>query len=260
MRRRALLLGAPLLLAAGPAPRSGLTRHDIPPAALPVSRLDLPWWRARHNAVLERLRQPPVDLLLIGDSITQDLERRGPLPQQDFGAVWNRFYAPRNAVNMGFKGDSTAHVLWRLHNGELEGVAPKVAQILIGANNFGRVRWRAADTFVGIEAIVTELRRRLPRTRIILLSVLPSRRSGWVNEQTTEINRLLAARHKPGGDVRFVDATTAFVKAGALDPQAYYDGALSPPEPLLHPSAAAWMRMAEMVEPTISALMGDRPR
>ena len=265
MRRRALLLGTPLLLAAGAAPRNATTRHDLPPAALPLSRLDLPWWRARHNAVLERLRQPPVDLLLIGDSITQDLERRGPLPQQDFGPVWNRFYAPRNAVNLGFKGDSTAHLLWRLQNGELDGIAPKAAQLLIGANNFGRVRWRAADTFTGIEAILAELRRRLPRMRIILLSVLPSRRSAWVDEQTLEVNRLLAARHKPAGDVRFgdirfIDVTAAFLKAGTLDPRAFYDGALTPPDPLLHPSAAAWTRMAEMVEPTLSAMMNDRPR
>lgn len=215
--------------------------------------MDLPWWRDRHAAVLARLRQGPTGLLLIGDSITQDLERRGPLPQQDFSAVWNRFYAPRNAVNLGFKGDTTASVIWRLRNGEVNGIAPKVAQVLIGANNFGRVRWDAAATFAGIEAILADLHRLLPRMKIILLSVLPSRRSAWVDAQTQAINRMLAQR--PAGAVRFIDVTAAFLKNGALDPDAFYDGALTPPEPLLHPSAAAWMRMAEMVEPSLSAML-----
>jgi lysophospholipase L1-like esterase len=263
IRRRSFLLGAPLLLAAaGPAPRQGVVTLPGPiAAATPLSRMDLPWWRARHGAVLDRLRDGPVDLLLIGDSITQDLERRGPLPQQEFGPVWDRFYAPRKAANLGFKGDTTASVLWRLRNGEVAGIAPKVAQVLIGANNFGRVRWNAAQTLAGIEAILTELHKRLPRTKIILLSVLPSKRSAWVDAQTTEVNHLLATRHHPGGgDVRFVDVTPVFMKNGALDQDAFYDGALTPPDPLLHPSAAAWMRMAEMVEPTLAAMMGDRPR
>ena len=247
MRRRTLLLGAPLLAAAGPVP--------VVPAARPLSRMDLPWWRERHEAVLTRLRQGPTDLLLIGDSITQDLERRGPLPQQDFSAVWNRFYAPRNAVNLGFKGDTTASVIWRLRNGEIADIAPKAAQILIGANNFGRVHWNAAGTFVGIEGVLAELRHRLPRTKIILLSILPSRRSAWVDAQTREINQMLARHHTTGTDIRFIDVTAAFMKNGALDQNAFYDRLLQPPEPLLHPSAAGWRRMAEMVEPTLSALM-----
>ena len=249
--RRGLLIGAPLLLmAAG---------RDIP-ATRPLSRMDLPWWRTRHQQVLERLRQGPADLLLIGDSITQDLERRGPLPQQDFGVVWNRFYAPRRAVNLGFKGDTTASVIWRLRNGEISSVAPKVAQLLIGANNFGRVHWDAVDTFSGIEAIVTELRQRLPRTKIIVLSVLPSRRSTWVDAQTTALNQLLAARFGHMDNTQFIAVVGAFLKNGRLDEGAFYDGFLQPPEPLLHPSAAGWLHMAEMVEPTLSAMMGDARR
>ncbi|MSP04801.1 MAG: hypothetical protein EXR05_06100 [Acetobacteraceae bacterium] len=251
LARRALLLGSPLLLAAaGP---------DVP-AARPLSRMDLPWWRARHQGVLERLRQGSADLLLIGDSITQDLELRGPLPRQDFAAVWDRFYAPRHAVNLGFKGDTTASVIWRLRNGEISGVTPRAVQLLIGANNLGRVRWDAMATFAGIEAIVTILRQRLLRTKIIVLSVLPSRRSPWVDTQTKALNRMLAERFLRSVDARFIDVSAAFLRHGVLDETAFYDGALNPPEPLLHPSAAAWLRIAEIVEPTLSAMMGDRAR
>jgi lysophospholipase L1-like esterase len=262
MRRRALLLSAPLLLGAGPPsapPRHAEGVRTLPQpvaAARPLSRMDLPWWRARHEAVLARLREGPADLLLIGDSITQNLELRGPEAWRDFTPVWQRFYAGRNAVNLGFKGDTTASVIWRLRNGELPASAPKVAQVLIGANNFGRVHWSAEDTRAGIVAILAELRQHLPMTKVILLSVLPSRRSDWVDAQTREINRLLATRFG-GGDATFIDVTTAFVKNGTLDEAAFYDGRLNPPEPLLHPSPAGWMRMAEMAEPTLASLMGD---
>ncbi|MSP29929.1 MAG: hypothetical protein EXR09_05615 [Acetobacteraceae bacterium] len=254
--RRTLLLGAPLLLAAAPVNQ---VRPALVPAAQPLSRMDLPWWRARHQAVLERLRQGSVDLLLLGDSITQDLERRGPLPQQDFRPVWNQFYAPRRAVNLGFKGDTTAHILWRLCNGEVAGIKPKVVQLLAGANNFGRVHWHADDTFAGFEAILHELLHRLPDTKVIILSVPPSRRSVWVDVQTREINDRLAYRFASATGMRFIDVTAAFLKEGVLNPDAFYDGALEPPDPLLHPSAPTWQRMATMVEPTLAAWM-DRPR
>ena len=250
MRRRQLLFATPFLMGAGPA---------VVPAARPLSRLDLPWWNARHQSVLQRLRQGPTDLLLIGDSITQNLEATGPQPWMNFAPVWQRFHAPRHAVNLGFKGDTTASVIWRLRNGEVSAIAPKVAQILIGANNFGRVHWDAADTLAGIAAILAELHQRLPSTKIILLSVLPSRRSDWVDAQTRALNRMLAARHATG-EVRFIDVTQAFLKNGALDEAAFYDGQLRPPEPLLHPSPAGWIRMAEMVEPVLSTLMGDARR
>jgi len=259
-RRRVLLTAPALLGAAGPAPGQQATQVGIPPAARPVSRMDTPWWKARHEAVLRRLKQGPCDLLLIGDSITMDLERRGPIPEMDFGAVWERFHAPRKAVNLGFKGDSTAHLLWRLRNGELDGGRPKAVQLLIGANNFGRVRWDAADTMAGIDAVLSEIQRKLPRVPVLLVGVLPSKRSDWVDTQTVALNRMLAARFPAGRDVDFIDAGAIFHRNGALDPDAFYDGKLRPPEPWLHPSASAWLRMAELIEPRLSARMGDARR
>ena len=248
-RRNFFLIGTAGLLA-GAAPRPPL-------AATPIARLDLPWWRARHGAVLRRIRQGYVDLLYIGDSITQDLEKHGPPDWQNFSPIWQRFYDDRNAVNLGFKGDTTANVLWRLRNGEISGVAPKLAIVLIGANNLGRVHWGAEETFAGIEAILAELRQRLPRTKILLLGVLPSERSIWVSETTSRINRVLAARHPPGGDITCMDVTPIFQNDGRLDSGKFYDPLLRPPEPPLHPTAQAAAQMAEAIEPTVAALMGD---
>src|SRR3984957_17868187 len=158
-------------------------------AATPISRMDLSWWRERHQAKLEELRRTRPNLIFLGDSITEDWEYDGPEEWRKFVPVWQRFYGDRNAVNLGFKGDTTASLLWRIRNGECDGIAPKVAVILIGANNLGRLHWSAADTVLGIDAIIAELRRRLPTTRVLLLGVLPSERSDWITETTLTINR-----------------------------------------------------------------------
>jgi lysophospholipase L1-like esterase len=237
----------------GPTPE-----HHVPLAAVPISRMDLPWWRERHEAVLQRLRQGKVDLIFLGDSITQDWEKHGPPGWQDFQPIWERFYGDRNAVNMGFTGDTTASLLWRIENGEVDGISPKVAVILIGANNLGRVHWSAEETVTGIDAIIKQLRRRLPRTRLLLLSVLPSERSAWASEQTVTINHLLAERYGDRGDVTFLDVTQVFMKNGRPDPDLYLDRFRDQSEPLLHPSAQGQERLAAFIEPTLATLMGDR--
>jgi lysophospholipase L1-like esterase len=234
------------LLAAAPRP---------PAAATPIARLDLPWWKARHEAVLHRLQQGPVDLLWIGDSITQNWEKTGPAPQQDYQPVWQHFYGTRNAVNLGFKGDTTASLLWRVRNGEVAGIAPKAAIILIGANNFGHVHWGAADTVTGIEAIVAELHQRLPTTKLLLISVLPSERSAWVDENTVAINAALAQRYGKSSDVTWFDATRLFTKDGKTDRTLYYDPYLLPPEPTLHPDRHGMEKLASAIEPIVSNMM-----
>jgi lysophospholipase L1-like esterase len=242
--RRALLGAVPLLAAAG----------RLPAAATPISRLDTPWWKQRHEAKLVELRAARPELIWLGDSITQNFELDGPQPWAQFRAVWNRFYAPVRAVNLGFKGDATSHLLWRMEHGELDTIAPRAAVVLIGANNMGRLRWPAGDSLVGIETVIATLRRRLPATRVLLLSVLPSDRSPWVDETTLAINQGLAQRFGQG-DVAFQDVTRVFRPAGTLDRSLFYDGLLTPPEPLLHPTAAGMAKLAEAIAPSLQQLL-----
>ena len=84
----------------------------------------------RHDSFNERVKQGNVDLIFIGDSITQGWENSGK-------AAWSEAYGKRNAVNLGISGDRTQHVLWRLDNGNIEGIKPKLAVIMIGTNNSG---------------------------------------------------------------------------------------------------------------------------
>ena len=157
--RRVLLLAAAVVLTAA-----------SDPAATPLSRDNLPWWHARHEEKLARVRASRVDLVFLGDSITQDWEEHGPPEWRDFAPAWQRFYGDRNAVNLGFKGDTTASLLWRMQHGEVDGIQPKVAVVMIGANNNGRVHWSAEQTLDGIAAII--VRRGWTRLR-------PPRTTGW---------------------------------------------------------------------------------
>jgi lysophospholipase L1-like esterase len=249
--RRALLAAAVLLGAAATPARL---------ASVPLSRTDLPWWSARLAAKAAELRHGPVDLVFYGDSITQDWELAGPEPWRDFTPIWQHYYAGRHAVNLGFKGDTTAHLLWRIENGEAFGIHPKAAVILIGANNFGKLHWPAPETEDGIVRIVTELRHRLPGTKILLLGVLPSIRNAWVDANTVALNTALAARYRAAGDVTFLDVGAVLRKNGRVDPDRFMDPHLTPPDPPLHPSAPAQAAIAAAIEPVLAAMLGEHPR
>ncbi len=252
MRRIALLLLA-AAFAMGAAPL----------AAIPISRDNVPWWHARHLEKLREAHAGPVDLVFLGDSITQNWERSGPPPWRDFRPVWQHFYGGRHALNLGFTGDATSHLLWRLEHGEVAGLHPRAAVILIGANNLGRLHWPADADVTGIEAVVAETRRLLPGTRILLLGVLPSDRGAWVLQTTAAINRALAARYGGGAvpGVTFMDLSRMFLLPdGRVDDSRFLDPRLTPPEPALHPDAQTAARMAAAIEPTLAAMLGDRPR
>ena len=85
----------------------------------------------RHESFNERAKQGDVDVIFLGDSITQGWEGKDAVP------VWNKYYGARKAMNAGIGGDRTQHVLWRLDNGNIAGIKPKLAVIMIGTNNAG---------------------------------------------------------------------------------------------------------------------------
>ncbi len=228
-------------------------------AEVPVSRLAEPWWRQRFEEKRSELRQGPVDLIWLGDSITQDWERNGPQPWSRFAPVWQRFYGDRHAVNLGFKGDSTCHVLWRLRHGEVDGLSPRAVVLLIGANNFGHIHTDAAETEAGIEAVLDELHLKLPQTHVLLLGVLPSIRSPWVSENTDRLDAGLRRRIEFGRPyVTYQDVGRLMVRNGQVDPDAFLDRHLTPPDPPLHPTAQTQAAIAAAIEPEVAHMLGDR--
>jgi len=228
-------------------------------AATPISRMDLPWWHARFIEKQAELHRGPVDLVWLGDSITQNWEKAGPEPWRDFAPIWQRFYGDRHAVNLGFKGDSTCHLLWRLQHGELDAIHPRLAILLIGANNFGHVHTGADQTYDGILAILDTIHRRSPETRVLLLGVLPSIRSAWVDTNTERLDDRL--RHQIAAArpyVTYRDVGTIFRAAGRVDASKFLDPRLKPPDPPLHPTAQSAEQIAASIEPDVARIMGDR--
>lgn len=245
--------------------------HPVNLAAAPIGRMALPWWRTRFEHSLARVREGHVGLVWLGDSITQNWELAGPEHFADYRPVWNHFYGDREAVNMGFRGDTTASVIWRLDHGEIDGIHPKAVILLIGANNFGHTHWDARETLGGIEAIVHILRRKLPETQILLLGVLPSERSAWITENTQILNGLLERTYRNKPNVTFLNLGYLFYKDGRINRSLYLD----PHEALqashqaglttatvasvaLHPDAQGMALIANAIEPVLHRLMNDR--
>jgi uncharacterized Zn-binding protein involved in type VI secretion len=133
-------------------------------------------WVARHEGFVAQAKQGGIDILFMGDSITDFWRNRG-------SNVWNQYYAPRHAANFGISGDRTQHVLWRMDNGELDGIKPKVVVLMIGTNNTGKerdnktTRNTVPETIAGVQAVVADIRARLPDSKILLLGI-PAFRSG----------------------------------------------------------------------------------
>lgn len=228
-------------------------------ATADMSRMTTPWWAARFAAKQHELETGRSDLVWLGDSITQNWETDGPEEWRRFAPVWKRFYGDRHAVNLGFKGDSTCHVLWRLDHGELAAMHPRVVVLLIGANNFGHVHTDAAATYDGIRLILDRLRGHVADARIVVIGVLPSIRSAWVDANTRAVNAMLAAGLAHEHGVTFVDLAGLFMRGGTVDAGAFLDPHLRPPDPPLHPTAATQARIAAAIEPLVAAGLGDHP-
>ncbi len=229
------------------------------PAVVPADRLNEPWWAERHKAVLDAIQaHPDTQLLLIGDSITNNYDKAKP-PDENFQPIWKQFYEPRKALNLGFSGDTTSHVLWRLNHGEVDGIHPKVAVLLIGTNNTGHGQ-TAEQTEIGIDAVVNRLEELLPQTHILLLGILPTGISDDKTARDRAVNQYLATCYGENPAVTYLDISSIFHKGAALNDAIFYDPRLPGHPKPLHPDTHGQRMMAEAIEPSIAALMADSPR
>jgi len=200
-------------------------------------------WMTRHQSFNKRVAEGNVDLVFIGDSITQGWEGGGK-------EAWAKFYGKRNAVNLGIGGDRTQHVIWRLDHDNVKNISPKAAVVMIGTNNSGsNTPEQIAE---GVAAIVKQLRTKLPKTQVLLLAVFPrgpdkNDKRRQVNEKTNEIFKKLA----DGKNVHYLDIGPKFLQDdGTLTREIMPD--------LLHLSKKGYAIWAESIEPTLKTLMGEK--
>ena len=196
----------------------------------------------RHESFNTRVAKGNVDLVFIGDSITQGWEGRGK-------GVWEKFYGKRNSVNLGIGGDRTQHVIWRLDNGNLKDITPKAAVIMIGTNNSGSNS--SKEIADGVRAIVKQIRAKSPKTQILLLGVFPR---GTNNEdKRRQVNagaNKIFSKLDNGKHVHYLDIGPKFLEQnGTLTREIMPD--------LLHLSEKGYTIWAESIEAQLAKLLGE---
>lgn len=247
LRSTMLLTVASISLAAVAAEKDQET-SDLPKAVTPevqTAAWAVKWWRPRHDQKLADLKKmEKVDLLMIGDSITHGWEGAGK-------KVWDEFYADRHAFNIGFSGDRTENVLWRLQHGAVQGISPRLAVIMIGTNNSGHRQDPAEETAAGIKAIIAELQKQLPETKILLLAIFPrgAKSDDPLRKLNADINRIIA-QYDDGKNVFFLNINEEFLEDDGTLPKSVMPD-------LLHPKQAGYATWAKAMEPKIAELLGE---
>lgn len=215
--------------------------YEVNSAVIAAHRRDESWWRQREAAKNTLAKEGGVDLVFIGDSITQGWEGAGK-------EVWQTHYAGRRALNLGFSGDRTEHVLWRLTRGNLGNVKPKAAVVMIGTNNTGHLMQDPEQVAAGIAEILSVLEQRLPDTRIVLQAVFPRGASPLDAARLNNgaINQIIR-RFADGDRVHYLDISDRFLAADGTLPKN-----LMPDQ--LHLSSEGYRLWAEALEPSLKQL------
>lgn len=215
-----------------------------------ASPLNAEWWQKTQKRINEDVATNKVDLLFVGDSITHWFRKMEWHNEKTCGMnVWRDYYAKRNAVNTGIMADKTQHVLWRLKNGNLKGIQPKLAVVLIGTNNISH-KETPLQTAEGIRAIIECLHEKCPKTKVLLLAIFP--RGKLVNDkgrlQNEKVNKVISNYDQLYPFVSFLDVGKVFLKDdGSVNKDLLHD--------YLHPNANGYKAWAEAMEPTIKKLM-----
>ena len=237
----AILLGSSSLAFSAPS---------IPASALPATLKPEPHqrdpydWNARHEAVKKRNRAVKPEYVMIGDSITHHWggEPSGDGKNTGSGS-WEKLFGPHAATNMGFGFDYVDNAYYRVQNGELDGISPRVIIVLLGTNNLGHRKDTPQACADNIRAFVRLVRRKGPSSKILLLGVLP-RKEKNLAEPVKQTNRLLAELHN-GKNIFFADPGKALLSADGASPQNEFM------KDVVHPNARGY----EVLEKELAVLL-----
>lgn len=201
-----------------------------------------PGFLAAHEKYVAQAKEGKARLVFLGDSITAGWVRQP--------AIWEKAFGAYDPVNFGIGGDRTQHVLWRIENGELEGIKPRAVVLMIGTNNAGVDP--AEDIARGITAIVETIRTKQPQAKILLLAVFPrgekpTGKMGVANEKLKQVNAIIQ-KLDDGKMVHFLDIGGKFpVIDGNLSAEAMPD--------FLHLSESGYQIWADAIGEKLGELM-----
>jgi lysophospholipase L1-like esterase len=243
-----VLIAVSLADAQSPDPKAKPTDN---PAIKPADRLAQAAWKKRHEGFLEKYKSGGVDVLFVGDSITQGWESHKK--------IWDDNFQSWKPGNIGISGDQTSHVLWRITEGkEIETIDPKVVVIMIGTNNVGNSGMTAEQTAEGVKVIVETFRTKKPSAKILLLGVFPRSGKGIAKDATAAkadelqpkilaINSIIAKLHD-GQHIHFLDINKVF-----LDDHGNLPKKIMPD--YLHLSAEGYQKWAAAIKEPVEKLL-----
>ena len=199
----------------------------------------------RHTNFVETAKKGDIDILFMGDSITDWWWMASPIGGTN---VFEKHWGGMKVANFGIAGDTTQGVLWRLQNGEGQGYSPKAIMLMIGTNN---TRQNSAPEIAeGVAAVVTEMRKDFPNAKILLLAIFPRADPGNpIRDKLAEINAIIAKLHD-GSHVFYQDINKGFLDAeGNFLPDVFRGDKL-------HPVEKGYEIWAEAVKEPLAKLSG----
>ena len=205
------------------------------------------WGFARQAEKIGLMNKDEFDLLMVGDSITNNFEN------EKVGLkVWQKYFVPLKAINLGFGGDRTEHVLWRLDHLPVLKKAPKAAVLLIGTNNICWGSDTPKQAAEGVQAIARKLKEIYPDMKVLVLGVFPRRRNldHPHRKQIIELNSYLPELLKGMKGVSFKDIGPAF-----LDGKGFLSEEMMPDT--THPSEKGHEVWAKAIAPDLKEALGE---
>ncbi|RVE62952.1 hypothetical protein OJAV_G00161840 [Oryzias javanicus] len=193
-----------------------MSGEDLNPAATPTECVDVHGdgrWMSLHNHFVSESKDREPDVLFVGDSLIQLMHQFG---------IWRQLFSPLHCLNFGVGGDATQHVLWRLSNGELDNISPKVVVLWVGTNNHGHT---PEQIYGGIMAIVQVIKNKLPDAHTLVLGLLPRGKSpNPLRERNAQVNKLVKEALSSLPHASFYNVDPGFVLSdGSISHQDMYD-------------------------------------
>lgn len=235
---------------------------EVNTALVPVPKLenDSYDWYARHERIVREAKAMDPEILFIGDSITHFWAGRNSIGGADALPRWKKAFGSYRTLNIGFGWDRIQNVLWRIENGEIKDLKPRVIVLLIGTNNTSETpnaRENTAEEITkGIETILAKIHRRFPKAKIVVMNVFPrgTNAKSVIRGKVEAIQKSVRAKFggKKGKNFVFLDLGEKFLAPdGTLPRSLFFDGT--------HPTDAGYEIWAQALEPHLKTMVDKRP-